>query len=61
MKFIEIDQLLVFCVAADNLLGDKLRTGKKCTEALLISGKEVDVEVNTEKKTLTFHRSFCYV
>jgi hypothetical protein len=49
MKLIEIQQLVVLCGAADNLLGHILRTGKKGTETLLISGKEVDLEVNARK------------
>jgi hypothetical protein len=42
----EIRQLLVFCVADDNMLGDKSRDGKKGTGYLLIRGKDVGLEVN---------------
>ena len=46
---IEIYHLLVLCAAYDNLLGYNLRTGQKGTETLIISGKEVDLEVSAEK------------
>jgi hypothetical protein len=54
MKLIEIHQLLVFSAADDNLIGYSLRTGKKGTETLLISGKAVDLEVNAEKTKYMF-------
>ena len=45
-------QLLV--CADENLLGKNVHTIKKNTEALLVAGKELDVEVNAERTEYMF-------